>query len=151
MMQLISKVIAQKCNSSGNLQRSSLVWAVFENVALSETLDDLHTLDKFSFTFRSSRSQIIFKTDVLKISWHSQKVSALESFDVVGLQAWNFINKRLQYRCFLWILQNSQKQRFYRAPRGTASVLWTSKIINFNHVLENLRTVDNFNFSNKKR
>ena len=31
------KVITQKCNSSANLQRSSLVWAVLENVALSET------------------------------------------------------------------------------------------------------------------
>ena len=31
---------------------------MFENVALSDTPIDLHTLDKFSFTFRSSRSQI---------------------------------------------------------------------------------------------
>ena len=77
MMQLISKVVRQKCGFSGNLQ-SNLVWAVFENVALSETLDDLHTLDKFNFTFskevsnfltfRSSRLQIIFEIDVLKIS-----------------------------------------------------------------------------------
>ena len=61
MMQLISKVASQKCNSSGNLQRSKLIWAVFENVVLSETLDDLDALEKLSFTFRSSRSQIIFK------------------------------------------------------------------------------------------
>ena len=49
-MRLISKVVRQKCGFSGNLQ-SNLVWAVFENVALSETLDDLHTLDNFNFTF----------------------------------------------------------------------------------------------------
>ena len=35
-MWLISKV-AQKCLSSANLHRSNLVWAIFENVALSET------------------------------------------------------------------------------------------------------------------
>ena len=33
----VHKLIAQKCNSSANLQRSNLVWAMFENVALSET------------------------------------------------------------------------------------------------------------------
>ena len=37
MMWLISKVVRQKYNSSGNLQRSNLVWAVFENVVLSNS------------------------------------------------------------------------------------------------------------------
>ena len=55
----MSIVVTQKCNSSGNLQRSNLVRDVFENVAPSETLDDLQTLDKFSFTSRSSRLQIM--------------------------------------------------------------------------------------------
>ena len=32
----VYKVIAQKCNSSAKLQRSNLVWAMFETVALSE-------------------------------------------------------------------------------------------------------------------
>ena len=91
MMWLISKVVTQKCNSSRNLQRSNLVCAGFENVVLSETaiqtatlkkilpinfsctLDDLHTLDKFSFTFRYSRSQIIFKIGVSKILQYSQE------------------------------------------------------------------------------
>ena len=57
MMWLISKVITQKCNSSGNLQRSKLAWAVFENFALSESLEDLQTLDKFSYTPRRTRWQ----------------------------------------------------------------------------------------------
>ena len=39
MVWLISTVVTQKCNSSRNLQRSKLVSAVLENVALSETLD----------------------------------------------------------------------------------------------------------------
>ena len=73
MMQLISKVVRQKYDSSGNLQKSNLIWAVFENVVLSETLDDLHTLGKFTFTFRSCRLQIIFKIDVLKILQYSQR------------------------------------------------------------------------------
>ena len=42
-------------------------------ISFSHTLDDLHTLDKFSFTFRSNRSQIIFKIGVLKILQHSQE------------------------------------------------------------------------------
>ena len=66
MIQLISKVVSQKCNSSGNLQRSKLVSAVFENIVLSETLDNLDALEKLSFTFRSSRSQIISKIGVLR-------------------------------------------------------------------------------------
>ena len=32
-------------------------------INFSQTLDNLHTFDKFSFTFRSSCSQIIFKID----------------------------------------------------------------------------------------
>ena len=36
-------------------------------ISFGHTLDDSHTLDKFSFTFRSRRSQIIFKIGVLKI------------------------------------------------------------------------------------
>ena len=54
-MLLISKVVTQKCNSSENLQRSKLFWAVFQNFALSESLEDLQTLDKFSYTSRSTR------------------------------------------------------------------------------------------------
>ena len=95
MMWLISKVVRQKYNSSGNLQRSNLVWAVFENVVLSETLDDLRTFGKFTFTFRSSRSQLIFKIDVIKILQYSQGRKHL----CWGLFC-NFINKRLQHRCF---------------------------------------------------
>ena len=52
MMRLISKTVRQEGNSSGNSQRSNLVWALIENVVLLETLDDLDTLDKFSYTFR---------------------------------------------------------------------------------------------------
>ena len=42
-------------------------------VSFSQTLDDLHALDKFSFTFRHSRSQIIFKIGVSKISQYLQE------------------------------------------------------------------------------
>ena len=97
-MWLISKVLIQKCNSPGNLQRSKLVWAVFENFALSESLEDLQTLDKFSYTSRSIRLQIM--------SWKfrniQRKTPVLESFfnNVSGPQVCNFINKKLQHRCF---------------------------------------------------
>ena len=42
-------------------------------ISSSHTLDNLHILDKFSFTFRSSRSQIIFKIGVLKILQYPQE------------------------------------------------------------------------------
>ena len=37
---------------------------------------------------------------------------------------------------------------FYRRPQVTASVLWTITILNYNHALENLRTMNDFNFTN---
>ena len=36
MIWLVSKVVTQKGNSSGNLKRSNLIWAVFENLGFSE-------------------------------------------------------------------------------------------------------------------
>ena len=37
---------------------------------------------------------------------------------------------------------------FYRAPLVTAFVLWAVAMLNFNCVFENLRTVNDFNFTN---
>ena len=37
---------------------------------------------------------------------------------------------------------------FYRKPQVTPSVLWTITILNYNHTFENLRTMDDFNFTN---
>ena len=42
-------------------------------ISFSHTLDDLHTLAKFSFTFRSSRSQAISKIGLLKILQYPQE------------------------------------------------------------------------------
>ena len=42
-------------------------------ISFSHTLDDLHTLEKFSFTFRSSRSQIISEIGLLKIVQYPQE------------------------------------------------------------------------------
>ena len=78
--------------------RSKLVWAVFENFALSETLANLQTLDKFSFTSRSTRLQVIS----LKFRNIQRETPVFDSFfnNVPGLQAFNFINTKLQHRCF---------------------------------------------------
>ena len=35
---------------------------------------------------------------------------------------------------------------FYRTPQVTDSVLWTITILNYNHALENLRTMNDFQF-----
>ena len=37
---------------------------------------------------------------------------------------------------------------FYRRPQVTASVLWTITILNYNHALENLGTMNDFDFTN---
>ena len=37
---------------------------------------------------------------------------------------------------------------YYRTPLGTASVLRTIRILNFNRFLENMRTMDDLNFAN---
>ena len=36
---------------------------------------------------------------------------------------------------------------FYRTPQVTASVLWTITILNYNHALENLGTMNDFDFT----
>ena len=75
----------------------------------------------------------------------------LESFlnNVADLQACNFINKRLQHRCFPINNVKFLKATFYiRTPLEIVSVFWTIKILNFNRSLENLPTMDDFNFNN---
>ena len=49
--------------------------------------------------FRSGCSQMFFKRDILKNTKHS-KTPVLESLFNKGLQACNFIKKRLQQKCF---------------------------------------------------
>ena len=52
--------------------------------------------------YRSSHSQVFFKTGVFKNSQYYRKISVLESFfnKVASLKAYNFIKKRLRHRCF---------------------------------------------------
>ena len=59
----------------------------------------------FSFGFslsRSSRPQMFFKIDVLKISQYSQENNcfSVSVNKVAGLKICNFIKKRLQHSCF---------------------------------------------------
>ena len=37
---------------------------------------------------------------------------------------------------------------FHRTPQMTTSELWTITILNYNYALENLRTMNDFNFAN---
>ena len=41
---------------------------------------------------------------------------------VIGLKDCSFIKKRLQYRCFMWILRNFLEQLFYKTPPMAVSV-----------------------------
>ena len=54
-------------------------------------------------TIRTSRSQMLFEIDVLKVCNIHRKTPVLESLfsKVAGLEAYKFIKKRLQHRCFL--------------------------------------------------
>ena len=123
---LISKVIAQKCSSSANLQETSfelclkmlhfqkqpfkqLLWKKFAN-KFSHTLDNLHTLDKFSFTFRSRCSQIILKIDRCLKNFAIFTGKHLRwSLFLIMLQAFRpatLLKKDSDRGVFLWILQN---------------------------------------------
>ena len=72
------------------------------------------TLDKFSLTFRSSRSQIIFKIDVLLES----ALPVLESLikNVAGLQPCNFIKETPTYMFSCEYCKVSRNSFLYRAP-----------------------------------
>ena len=74
----------------------------------------------------------------------------LESFfnSVSGPQVCNFINKKLQHRCFAVNIAKFLRTIFYRTPLVIASVHSTITMLNFNHALENLRNMDDFNFTN---
>ena len=61
-------------------------------ISFSHTLDDLHTLDKFSFTFRSSRSHIISKIGLLKFQQYSQENTCI-GVSCIGPQPCNFIKE----------------------------------------------------------
>ena len=75
-------VIKKQDNDAVNLKSSQLEIWLFWKFSRKQTrgcawkcftfrnsiLDDFDTLEKFSFSFRSSRLQIIFKIGVLKIS-----------------------------------------------------------------------------------
>ena len=82
-------------------------------ISFSHTLDDLHTLDKFSFTFRSSRSQIIFKIDVLKILQYPRKNTC--------------IGVSYQQRCRPSILLKRLQHRYF--PVNIAKFLGTASFI----------------------
>ena len=72
--------------------------------------------------YRSSRSQMLFKTGVLKnlSNFTGKQIPMLEPLlnKVTGLKACNFIKKRLQHRCLFSckICEIFQNTMFYRTP-----------------------------------
>ena len=68
--------------------------------------------------------------------------------DVAGLQPCNFIKgtSTQVFSCeYCEIFKNSF---FHRTHQVTASALWAITILNYNHALENLRTINDFNLTN---
>ena len=65
---------------------------------------------------RNSCLQIIFEISCRKIP-----VLGSLFIKVAGLQNCNIFKKRLEQRCFLWILWTFQEQLFYRKPLMTTS------------------------------
>ena len=69
--------------------------------------------------------------------------------NVPGLQPNNFIKKKTIAQVFSCEYCEIFKDSFfYRTPLMTALALWTITILNSNRALENLRTMDDFNFTN---
>ena len=63
-----------------------------------------------------------------------------------GLQRYNFIREKTPTQVFSCEYCEIIKDSFFdRTPLMTAPVLWTITILNSNHALENLRTMNDFN------
>ena len=79
-------------------------------INFSHTLDNLHTLNKFSFTFRSSCSQIIFKIDrCLKnfaIFTGKHLCWGLFLIKLPAFSSATLLKKVSNTGVFLWILRN---------------------------------------------
>ena len=77
---------------------------------------------------------MFFKIGVLKNSaiFTGKHLCCSLFFDkVAGLRPGTLIKKRLQHRCFLWILQNFKEQLIYRTPPVAASEPWRKVQIQF--------------------
>ena len=74
-------------------------------------------------TIRTSRSQMFFEIGVLKVCNIHRKTPVLESLfsKVASLEAYKFIKKRLQHRCFPFNI--TSLLRILKTPPVTASVL----------------------------
>ena len=69
--------------------------------------------------------------------------------NIGGLQSCNFIKKKIPTRVFSCDYCEIFKDSFfYRTPLVTALVLWTITILNSSRALKNLRSMNDFSFTN---
>ena len=77
-------------------------------------------------TIRTSRSQMFFEIGVLKVSNIHKKTLVLESLfsKVASLEAYKFIKKTLQHRCFPVNIANFLKKFYLKNTTGGCSCTW---------------------------
>ena len=115
--------MTKKCNFFVNLQRSNLVWAAFENIALSEKLQ-----------YFEKKSTIKFKPHPGRFAYFGQ------------IQL--YFQKQPSADILQKYFEIFRNNFFCRATLVTTSVFWTITMLNVNRVSENLRTMNNFNCTN---
>ena len=84
---------------------------------------------------KSSRLKMFFEIGSLKnFAIFTGKHLYLSLF-LIKLKACKFFKKRLQHRCFLWVLQNFQEQLFYRTPKYSKGSWGVYSLISRLHML----------------
>ena len=79
-------------------------------------------------TIRISRSQMFFEIGVLKVCNIHRKTPVLESLfsKVASLEAYKFIKKRLQHRCFPVNIANFLRKFYLKNTTGGCFCTWNS-------------------------
>ena len=90
-----------------------------------------HDQKVLSLNFKSSRSQMFFKIDILKnLAMFTGKHLGLLFNIVAGLEHCNCIKKRFQHKCFLVKIAKIFKNTYFEEPLQTAaSVLLIIKLL----------------------
>ena len=79
-------------------------------------------------TIRTNRSQMFFEIGVLKVSNIHRKTPVLKSLfrKVASLEAYKFIKKRLQHRCFPVNIANFLRKFYLKNTTGGCFCTWNS-------------------------
>ena len=97
---LIHRLLAKQCSMINNSIELTLIVPRKQTSLFQQSLLTATIFQHYFKTFRSSRSQMFFKIGVLGNSANFLGKHLCWSLFLIKFQAYNFIKKRLQHRCF---------------------------------------------------